>query len=180
MMKNQQKYFSEASLLQATKGVALFKPAELERLANAPKTLAALEDAHIYFVCQRPRVRIDAAERRKPDGTRLSLEISTPNGAVNKEFLVGDDLLPPEATTARLPEGGAYFAFTNGRDDLTPLMPPEQLLPVANGQLRELADLDVVYVGQAFGNSGTRSVVDRLKSHRTLQKVLADQAHRSW
>jgi hypothetical protein len=64
MLKNQQKYFSEASLLQATKGVALFKPAELERLAHAPKTLAALEDAHIYFVCQRPRVRIDAAERR--------------------------------------------------------------------------------------------------------------------
>mgnify|MGYP005988917251 CR=1 FL=1 len=38
---------------------------------------------------------------------------------------------------------------------------------------KELSDLEVLYVGQAFGD-GSRSAHDRLKSHSTLQKILAE------
>lgn len=37
----------------------------------------------------------------------------------------------------------------------------------------ELNNLEVLYVGQAFGD-GDRSAFDRLRSHSTLQKILAD------
>lgn len=35
-------------------------------------------------------------------------------------------------------------------------------------------EFDVLYVGQAFGTDGERIATDRLKSHSTLQKILAD------
>ena len=52
-MKDEQKYFSEVGLLQATKGVALLKPAELDLIADSPSHLKEIEESHIYFVCQR-------------------------------------------------------------------------------------------------------------------------------
>jgi len=41
-----------------SKGVILLKPAELDALANSPEHQEKLEEAHIYFVCQRQRIRI--------------------------------------------------------------------------------------------------------------------------
>lgn len=38
-------------------------------------------------------------------------------------------------------------------------------------QNNELRDLEVLYVGQAYGD-GTRSAFERLKSHSTLQKII--------
>jgi hypothetical protein len=38
---------------------------------------------------------------------------------------------------------------------------------------RTINDFEVLYVGQAFGD-GTRTAFERLKSHQTLQKILAD------
>jgi len=40
-------------------------------------------------------------------------------------------------------------------------------------QRKELQHLEVLYVGQAFGD-GNRSAYERLQSHNTLQKILAD------
>jgi len=44
---------------------------------------------------------------------------------------------------------------------------------------KELRNLEVLYVGQSYGDSGNRSAIDRLKSHSTLQKILADVQHSS-
>ncbi len=49
-------------------------------------------------------------------------------------------------------------------------------------QVTELTTAKVLYVGQAYGSGGNRSALDRLVSHGTLQKVLADyqeQPHKS-
>ncbi|WP_125740158.1 hypothetical protein [Acinetobacter lactucae] len=41
--------------------------------------------------------------------------------------------------------------------------------------VNEIKEHKVLYIGQAFGNEqGSRNAVDRLKSHSTLQKILAD------
>jgi hypothetical protein len=42
----------------------------------------------------------------------------------------------------------------------------------------ELSSLEVLYVGQAYGE-GNRSAFDRLKSHSTLQKILAEAQYNS-
>ncbi len=38
---------------------------------------------------------------------------------------------------------------------------------------KDIVDLEVLYIGQAYGD-GSRNTFDRLKSHSTLQKILAD------
>lgn len=37
-----------------------------------------------------------------------------------------------------------------------------------------LLDYEVLYVGQSFGNNGSRSAIDRLYSHSTLQKIYSE------
>lgn len=85
-MKKEQKYFSEAAVLQATKGVALIKPAELPAIAKSPKALAELAEAHIYFVCQRPRIRLVKGGTRKSDGLRFTLNITDKGERSPKNF----------------------------------------------------------------------------------------------
>ena len=179
-MKEEQKYFTEVSLLQATKGVMLIKPAEFEKMAKMPaETVATLNEAHIYFVCQRPRVRITKANQRDAEGIRLTVEIGEKAGHTTREVTIPGKWLPPDATGAKTYENGAYFTLTKGTDDMTGFMPPEQLLSVSRS-LPELGQLEVVYIGQAYGDSGERSAIDRLKAHSTLQRVLAELAHTSW
>lgn len=43
---------------------------------------------------------------------------------------------------------------------------------------KELSDIEVLYVGQAYGD-GTRTAFERLKSHSTLQKILAQAQYES-
>jgi len=180
-MREEQKYFSESAVLQATKGVALIKPAELPAIAKSPKALAELAEAHIYFVCQRPRVRLVRGGRRKSEGIRFSLDIADKGGTLTKEFLIPDKSLRPEVIAIEPERNGAYMVVMDGQQrDITPMMPLEELLPFVGDRLPELANLEVVYVGQAFGDSGSRTAVDRLQSHSTLQQVLADLAHASW
>ncbi|GEK11532.1 hypothetical protein [Pseudoalteromonas peptidolytica] len=38
-------------------------------------------------------------------------------------------------------------------------------------------ELEVLYVGQAFGRTGKRIAIDRLSTHKTLQRILADANH---
>jgi hypothetical protein len=179
-MKEEQKYVGEAALLQATKGVALIKPAELPQIAKTPEALAQLEEAHIYFVCQRPRVRLVKGGTRKSDGIPFTLNITDQGGTLAKEFLLLDKWLRPEVAVIEPEQNGAYMVVTDGLRDISPMMPLENLLEFAADQLPELANLEVVYVGQAYGEDGSRNAVDRLQSHSTLQQVLADLAHVSW
>ena len=56
---------------------------------------------------------------------------------------------------------------------------PANALGLREGvQLRknEIRDLEILYIGQSFGD-GTRTAHDRLKSHSTLQKILADMQY---
>lgn len=180
LMAKQEKYFTEVSLLQATKCVMLLKPAELERISDMlQEQRDTINKSHIYFVCQRPRVRISEISKCAPSGIEFTLEVMNNNKTTQRKLLVMGEELPPHLTSAQSHENGAYLTFI-GNGGETPLMPIDFLLTLAQGSLPELAHLEVVYIGQAYGDLGSRSAIDRLKSHSTLQKVLAEQAHTAW
>jgi len=40
--------------------------------------------------------------------------------------------------------------------------------------VRDYLDLEILYIGQAYGDKGKRNALDRLKSHSTLQEIQAD------
>jgi hypothetical protein len=44
---------------------------------------------------------------------------------------------------------------------------------------RRFTDLEILYVGQAYGSDGSRTALERLQSHSTLQKVYFESAQRN-
>ena len=176
-MGPEQKYLTETTLLQATKSVALTKPAELEGFAARHPEIA--QHAHIYFVCQRPRVRVIDAEIRRAEEIRVVLSFATEMGTTERELVIPAAIFHLKITSVCREKGGAYLKLSD-EHGATALMPPEYLLRIGDETFPELANLEVIYVGQAYGESGARSAIDRLKAHSTLQKVLADQQHVSW
>lgn len=178
-MKGEQKFLTEVALLQATNGVAVLKPSDLYRMDQMmPKQLSFLEKAHIYFVCQRPRVRITQAI--KPTSTTFDLTISISNSVneTNKSFTIND--MPENLTDMILENSGSSFRFRRDDGEETGEYPIEMLLLLPHTNTMELSDLEVVYIGQALGDNKQRSAMDRLLSHSTLQRVLAEQAQSSW
>lgn len=51
------------------------------------------------------------------------------------------------------------------------------LLDDGNGIKSDLDNYEVLYIGQAFGNEGNRTAIERLRSHSTLQKILAKTSY---
>lgn len=177
-MKKPPKFLTEVALLQATNGVAVLKPADLYRSADMVKEqFQQLEDYHLYFVCQRPRVRVLHA--RMEAAASITLTVATRLGETERVISFP---LPPTATVVDLlPEknGATYrFRMLDGRE--TGEYPIESLIGLAPEGIPELSDLEVVYIGQAFGSEKNRSAFDRLLAHSTLQRVLAEQAQTAW
>lgn len=179
-MKTLSKFLTEVALLQATDGVVLLKPADLYRTADmVTEQLRQLDSYHIYFVCQRPRIRILHAHRQEAASIALTLVIATHSAETEKTVRL---LIPPDLPIANLlPEkNGANYRFELLDGSETGEYSIDHLLPLIPKGIAELSDLEVVYIGQALGTQGNRSAFDRLLAHSTLQRVLAEQAQVAW
>jgi hypothetical protein len=139
-----------------------------------PETRALLQRCHIYLIGVRPSpafvpdsIRVfdthtEGLVRVSERGVSRDVEFKL-EGKVNCTSLKVDPY-PHKIIRALDENGEMLFGF-----------PANKLLPHAELSDPRLMDLEIVYVGQAYGD-GSRSASDRLKSHETLQKVLADIA----
>lgn len=177
-MKHQQKYFTEVAIAQATNGVLLINPVMLDDIKNFSKdTHSFIEKSHIYFICQRARIRITKASSRTEEGIWITLNVAFETGNTNISVLISDEKLTPECSSVNIMKNGTHCALTNGDKNVTFWMPPEYFFPLLCKQHPELINFKVLYIGQSYDSTGKRSVIDRLKSHSTLQKILAKQIH---
>lgn len=135
------------------------------------------KSCHIYLICKRPatyfvkdtlvyknnHLSVTVAYRINGEEQRFQYEGEFPllDGAVN---LAISDYPHREILT-----------FNSDGNEVRRL--PANLVSVKENSSSPLKKLEVLYIGQSFGN-GTRSAHQRLKSHSTLQKILADSAHR--
>lgn len=132
---------------------------------------------HIYLVCRRPAVSFVKDSLHYSAG-KLSATLSFKEAGVEMfesykgEFELHDDAVSLSITSYPHREIQTYDA--NG-DAVRRL--PASILTAGLDKDHLLKKLEVLYVGQAFGN-GSRSAHDRLKSHSTLQKILADGAYK--
>lgn len=151
-------------------------PANLDKLASeSPEALEQIKSANIYLILKRPRISIVpkllCIESRQVVGM---LEVELPDQSRQFPFTLRGDL-PEEVvsvSTAGYPHTKLSLLDVTG----TVLMnyPVAYLMRYAVADLGGLDDQEVVYVGQAFGAQGERTAVERLSSHSTLQKILAD------
>ena len=136
------------------------------------------DKCHIYLICRKPSLYYDPKYFffDKNSGSVAGRIAYRKNGIENSVPFLGRIELVDGAVDVKL-DGYPHREFKtidcNGNS--TRSFPA--LLVVMENKLhlnnRDLSCLDVMYIGQAFGQ-GDRSALDRLKSHSTFQKILAD------
>lgn len=126
-------------------------------------TIAPLQEqirnCHIYLIGLMPKVDL-------LDAMRDEQELVTNFQILNKRHELRWPL-PPNTTFGGNSEMGWYIEDAQG----------ERFFPSETASITRLCkehqaiDFKVLYIGQAFGEDGTRSALDRLQKHETLQKI---------
>jgi len=127
---------------------------------------------HIYMVCSRPRITIDpkSIEITK-DHYALTFLKHYPDTIYSERFEFKNDKgfrkyeLSSSCNRIRI-FGDDGKVLSEGKTSL--------LYPFCISKYDNVLDLNVLYIGQAFGTDGKRLASDRLISHSTLQSIYCD------
>lgn len=154
-----------------------FCPADIFQAVDNDQLRAQLVGCNIYLVTCRRRILID------PQSINLSGDTITGRLCVARDNWVAlpfrfrlsfeHHLGRPELLEVMTAAGGTHVAVRRG--DATTLIASHVIIAQAECDLTtEERDLHVLYVGQSVGRTRSKLAIDRLSSHATLQRILAD------
>lgn len=134
-------------------------PAEgiYDRESLAP-LMAVIESCHIYLIGFVPRITLVGAHQNN-DGLHIEFEVLGTSHTISSKL--------PEGLELKNEEGSYYLEDASG----------ERYWPDANELSQHLSsktgaiDFSVKYIGQAYGQDGSRNALDRLLKHETLQRI---------
>jgi hypothetical protein len=132
------------------------------------------EPCHIYMICRRPRISIDP-ESFRADDTTISLDFVVHSENTLLKFpSVAENGFGRSDLTLQSTYPHNFFIITapDGRRLRAKSGLMASTLKVPN--ISRYLDLEVLYVGQAYGLDGSRSAIDRLRNHSTLQAIYAE------
>jgi hypothetical protein len=136
-------------------------------------------EPHIYFICRRPRVGLDAATVRF-DKDSVTGRFFLQRG--DKRQLVefrGDNNLGMHDVRLECAYPYSDFRVLDSAGTVLTRGKTSLLVAQLGARYWEYLDLEVLYVGQAYGSTGARTAADRLKRHSTLQGIYAQALQRS-
>lgn len=135
------------------------------------------KNCHIYLICRRPACSY-VKDSLQYDGSNLSIKVSYKiDGNEHNYDYSGKFPLLDNAIRLSVTDYPHREIKTYDKDDCEVRRLPANSLSVELDYTHPLKQLEVLYVGQAFGN-GSRTAHERLKSHATLQKILAESAYK--
>gem|GEM_PF-5327883 len=153
-------------------GCVLLQDEHLDRLADRLGEMS--RDLHVYVIGSRPRIAFVPEEWTfRENSYRAVFRIH--RQGVYEDFSI-DCTYPPHAAR-RFTRIESPWPHTTGSlyakgDRVTTA---KAALPIRNNPVfYEYRDLEVLYVGQSYGECGERNAQDRLQSHSTLQKTLSE------
>nr|WP_294972097.1 hypothetical protein [uncultured Pseudomonas sp.] len=157
---------------------AMLTPADLYRLKDNPTHKAALLDCNIYLIVRRQRIYL------KPDGFTLNGRIITGEFLVMREQGMSAVPFVYEISPSSVPDGIRIqdVAVALNGTSLIVLTPKGKHFIAVNVIIADAkselemhdTDLEVLYVGQSIGRTGSRTALDRLLSHSKFQQILAE------
>jgi hypothetical protein len=176
VIKPTKKYFTEFALNIFSAEPTMVAPANLDKLAQEPPEVRErIKDANIYLILKRPRISIVPKLLRIEDRRIVGeLAVQLPDESRPFPFTIRAEL--PETVKAVRTAGYPHtkLSLLDATEEVLMTYPIAYLMRSAVADLGGLDNQEVVYVGQAFGAAGERTAVERLSSHSTLQKILAD------
>lgn len=132
---------------------------------------------HVYLICRTPSVRLDNSKTVITED-KISLTFYTQVADVRKELEIEtvnnkhqpinkiETEYPYNIVKAYKPDGSEH-AMAKSHLLL-------KLLAFQQEKYFDEFDLEVLYIGQAFGKDGSRITVDRLKTHEKAQRIYFD------
>ncbi|AUV02201.1 hypothetical protein AAIG33_14800 [Phytobacter ursingii] len=156
----------------------LLTPADLYHINQNLVYQKALENCNIYMIVSRERIYINP-DRFSLDGRIVNgfFLVNRAKGMVNIPF----EYTIPENVIADEKDILDIYVELNGTKLLIMTPNIKEIIAVSTivAQAHSLltpadTDLNVLYVGQGIGRKRTRTAVDRLHAHSTLQRILAE------
>lgn len=117
-----------------------------------------LDKCHIYLIGYTPKIDFIGAEQ-KDQHLLLSFEIHS------KKYVL--DYALPEGVSLKTDGDLSYLGDASGRRFWPNEIDMQKRLAASTGVIK----FEVKYVGQAYGQDGSRNAIDRLLKHETLQKI---------
>ncbi|MBS1724643.1 MAG: hypothetical protein JSS66_17000 [Armatimonadetes bacterium] len=124
---------------------------------------------NLYFIVRQPRVTLIPKDGPKGTTESLLLAMQTPTGTEQEEVELKVQGAPANSYFVSDPPHSKFRLISNGKT-----YPDINVADYALGVFEELSKLELVYVGQTFGEDGERTIQQRLEQHATFQKILAD------
>lgn len=131
------------------------------------------EQCHIYIICSRPRIS-------------LSPELNITEKEIKGDFIINKgevqelhSFTVPNPPELEIKSYKLEYPFTdidliNESGKVVSGGKAAYLYPKLQYEYNSCLDLEVLYIGQAFGSNGERLATDRLASHSTLQRIYSD------
>ncbi len=172
-MVGKRKFVSEFSVSITSKGWLMFTPDQLHADGKMNDELQEVADnSHIYLICKKPKATC-CNEQPIINNGLVSGKVSS---RVKGKEIVSEYTFPFEFEDNEVSLNVADYPHkkiqTLKSDGLWERYWPSDALALYTGN-DIYCNFEVLYVGQAFAE-GKRTAIDRLKSHSTLQKILAE------
>ncbi len=174
--KGKRQFTFEGAIHLFSSPPAVLMPADIHITQQDPYLMEMLETANIYLVTLRRRIYLESIQLERVGNTVSGMFLTVdPKGARRTPFVwtVGGLTNDENVISAHVMESCTHIQIqTNRRAFRVPAH-----IVLAHGQselpIKE-RDLQVVYVGQGQGRTKRRNAVQRLASHSTLQRIMAD------
>lgn len=173
------KYLSEFAVNMQANQILVLLPTYLAELSD--ELFSPPYQCHIYGIARRPRVTLDPGSIEiTPDLIRASVVAHKRDGTETYTFEVKNFPVDP-IVECQCDYPHSEFRLIDAKGETAIEGPVVQYLTMAGvGRVYpELIDLEMLYIGQAYGKDGNRTPPTRLSHHETLQKILAEAIHRS-
>ncbi|WP_438853225.1 hypothetical protein [Brevundimonas nasdae] len=118
----------------------------------------SIKDCHIYLVGLTPVIQTQAVTQ---DGTNMVTSMSVRGQIHDLRWAI-----PPNVVLKGDADQGWWGEDEEGRRCF-----PDEVTIGMRLKLEAGVDFKVLYIGQAFGEEGSRNALDRLRKHETLQKI---------
>lgn len=172
------KYLSEFAVSMRANQLLVLQPSDLEGLSeeyNRPPY-----QCHIYAIARRPRVTFDTGTIVvTPD--KIKADIVAQSRGKSQLYSVETPNFPSDpVVNFECEYPYSEYRFINSNGDVILEGPVVQLLTKigVGRKYPELVDLELLYIGQAYGKDGSRTAPKRLGHHESLQKILAEAIRR--
>ncbi len=164
---------TEFSLSFCSHGVLIVHPKDIENIKKEKNDIIDIaNNSHIYLIARRPRITFSPNSVHIIDGNIVG-KFEYSNGENKKEswFLHRNVNTSCQIVIGKYPHTEIHYT----KNDKVYSTVPANLMSIGCNYVDDLSirDLEILYVGMSYAK-GKRSAQDRLSSHSTLQKILAD------